>query len=96
MGRSTLQPPRSSQPRCSAPSTGAPKGPVALLDELGVRLLVLPGGQPQRQAVRILQTVLEHRSVDLVEDIGSDLDDEVGAHPQDLAVEGSVVDFAEG
>ena len=43
--------------------------------------------------MKILQTVAQHRSVSLLEDVRSDLDDVVGADAEDVHVERGVMDL---
>lgn len=43
----------------------------------------------------LLKTVTQHRAIDFYEDVGSDLDDVVGTDPEDVGVEGCVMDLAE-
>ena len=52
--------------------------------------------QHELLAVRFLEAVSEHGAVDLGEDVAPDLDLEVRPDSQDVAVEGGVVDLAEG
>ena len=53
------------------------------------------GGDEERLAGDRLQAVAEHRAVGSFEDVAPDLDAEIGADAEDVAVEGGVVQAAE-
>ncbi len=46
--------------------------------------------------IEILQAMSKHWPVDFIEDVPPYFDDQVGANPDDVAVEGSVVELAQG
>jgi hypothetical protein len=68
---------------------------VARLDVVPTGLVNGPPGQRDRAAVHFLETVSQHRSVDLVENVLAHLDDVVGPQADDLVVEGGVMDLAQ-
>ena len=43
-----------------------------------------------------LQSVAEHRAILLSEDVTANLDDQIGSYAEDVAVEGCMVDLAQG
>jgi hypothetical protein len=73
-------------------------------EELGVPLLEqlrlgarIPGARRRKaRVVHALEGVSEHRAIDLVEDVLSDMHGQVRSDTEDVAVEGGVVDLAEG
>jgi hypothetical protein len=68
-----------------------------LLESKRVRLLVVATRKDaERVAVKILETVTEHRPVRFPQDVRPDLNHVVGADAQDVAVECRVVDLAQG
>lgn len=83
------------QPGGVGGSSGTTKHLVALSQEVGVGPQRFPPRNLNPLSRQPLQTVDQHRPVDLVEDIAPHLHHVVGAHAQDVAVEGGVVQLAE-
>jgi hypothetical protein len=69
---------------------------VALGEELAIRALIIPARYEQVRPLESLQTVAEHGAVSLAQHILPNLDDQVWPDTQDLAVEGRVMQCAEG
>ena len=57
---------------------------------------MLAGRVKNALGVEALEAVAEHGAVFFDEDVQADLDDVVGGNTQEVAVEGGVVEFAEG
>jgi hypothetical protein len=68
---------------------------VALIKELRSRLVTWTPWDEQLLFVAGLQPVSQHRSVDLLEDVRTDLDLQVGPDAEDVPVERCMVDLAE-
>ena len=68
---------------------------VALIEELRSRLVTWTPRDEQLLFVAGLQPVSQHRSVDLLEDVRTDLDLQVGPDAEDVPVERRMVDLAE-
>jgi len=58
-------------------------------------MVLWPSRPGDRLAVKALQTRLQHRAIDLAKDSGRDMDDARGIDPEEVAVEGQVVNGAE-
>ena len=50
---------------------------------------------PELTAVKLLEAMAQHRAVDLVEDVTSDLDNQIRADADDIPVERGVVELAQ-
>nr|WP_084956277.1 DEAD/DEAH box helicase family protein [Thermoactinospora rubra] len=81
--------------RHAAWSSGSAEAFVPFFDQLWLGPVCPAARHHQSQAVHLLQAVLEHRPVDLFEDIGPYLDHQVGTNPEDVLVIGGMVDLAQ-
>lgn len=68
---------------------------IPLVQGLPVGAAVPPGRDLQRPAVHLLQSVPEHRPVDLAQHVGPDLDPKIRSYAQYVAVVCGVMDLAQ-
>jgi hypothetical protein len=75
---------------------GGPELSVSAAEQVGVGALG-PGCRQHHQILTMaaLEPVFQHRAVDLPQEVRPDLDDEVGAHAEHMAIVCSVMNFAE-
>jgi hypothetical protein len=77
-------------------STRRSKELVPLFKELGVGTVGLLARKDQQfVSVEFLDAVLEHWTIDLIKDVTTDLDHQIGSYASDIAVEHSVMEFAQ-
>ena len=69
---------------------------VAMLEALRVRLGRTAAGYGDGRPVHLLESVLEHWPIDLVEQPLVDPNHEARGDPQEVPIEGGVVDLAQG
>ena len=85
----------STRPKGYSRSARAAEEGVALGQEVAIGLEVVGVRHVEAPALEALQAVLEHRPVDLLEDVEAHGDLEVGREADEVAVEGGVVQLAE-
>jgi len=85
----------STRPKGYSRSARAAEEGVALGQEVAIGLEVVGVRHVEAPALEALQAVLEHRPVDLGEDVEAHGDCEVGRDADEVAVEGGVVELAE-
>jgi hypothetical protein len=78
------------------PLTGLAEELVALLQESSIRTKIGSTGDDDLLALDALESVGEHRAIDLGEHVTPHLHHMVGPDPDDVRVEGGVVQLAEG
>jgi hypothetical protein len=69
---------------------------VALFEELPLWLLLCTPGDQNPPLMEPLEAVNQHGAIFLVEDVLAHLDNQIGSDPDEVLVEGSVVELAEG
>jgi len=85
----------STRPKGYRRSARAAEEGVALGQEVAIGLEVVGARYVDAAALEALQAMLEHRPVDLREDVEAHGDFEVGRDADEVAVEGGVVELAE-
>jgi len=76
------------------PTRAAEEG-VAIGQEVAIGLEVVGARHVDAPALKALQAMLEHRAVDLLQDVEAHSDLEVGRDADEVAVEGGVMELAE-